>query len=86
MDKQRKCYQEYIESPEYEKNDGWHGRMWEIAKIPAEFMAREVYMKFDDAVASAVAEIEARSFAAGFNAAMRCAVAQLMESTQWSMT
>lgn len=86
MDNARKCYQDYIESKEYEQNDGWHTRMWEIAEIPAKFMAREVYMKFDEAVASAVNEIEARSFAAGFNAAMRCAVTQLMESTQWSMT
>lgn len=86
MDDAKKCYQEYISSKEYEANDGWHGRMWEIAEIPAKFMAREVYAKFDDAVASAVCEIEARSFAAGFNAAMRYAVDRLMETTQWSMT
>lgn len=86
MDNARKCYQEYIESKEYEANDGWHTQMWEIAEIPAKFMAREVYSKFDEAIATAVCEIEARSFIAGFNAAMRCAVAQLMESTQCSMT
>lgn len=86
MDAQRKCYQEYIESKEYESHDGWKGRLWEIAAIPAKFMSREVYMKFDEAIASAANEIEARSFAAGYNAAMRHAAVMLMEDTQWSMS
>lgn len=86
MENVKKCYQEYIGSKDYEACDGWHTRLWEIAEIPAKFMAREVYSKFDEALADAVCEIEARSFVAGFNAAMRCAVAQLMESSQCSTT
>ena len=43
-------------------------------------------MKFDEAIGTAACELESRSFAAGFNAAMRYACGQLMEATQWSMT
>lgn len=84
MDDVKKCYQEYICSKEYEAHDGWKGRLWEIAEMPARFMSQEVYAKFDDAIGDVACEIEARSFAAGFNAAMRCIVAHLMESTQCS--
>jgi hypothetical protein len=86
MDDARKCYTEYIESEEYEENDGWKGALWAAMDIPSKFLAKEVYMNYEEAMASAICETEARSFAAGFNAGLRLWAARFMESNQWSMT
>jgi hypothetical protein len=86
MDDARKCYTEYIESEEFMKNDGWRGQLNRIAEMPAQFMSEKVWDEFDTALSGALCDLEARSFAAGFNAALRLWAGRLMESNQWSMT
>lgn len=82
MSDARKCYEEYINSKTYVANDGWHRGLYEAMDAIEGKMPKEDYMKFENAVSEFLGEIEARTFAAGFNSASRMWVCRMMESTQ----
>ena len=88
MDLLKKCYIEYIEGAEYQANDGWHKRMWEIQDgiTQRAHMNVHEYEEYDTVFSGELCELEERSFAAGFYAGLAAAVQKVMEASRCSLT
>ncbi len=86
MDHVQKSYRDYIESPDYQANDGWHKRIWELEELATKSMNKLEFDEFDTSFSGELDELESRAFAAGFHAALCLAVQKVMEVGRCSLT
>lgn len=83
------CYRNYICSEEYEKNDGWSERLWNIIGNIELFVVpidKQAFCEIESGLSSYAAEVEARGFAAGYNSAMKLWATRFMQSSQEDWT